>query len=95
MVETKEVERCAQSRLFNHYDVAVLIAGDRDYVPLVEEIKRAGKGVVVSFFEGPESGLDAHLRLASDSFLSLVRGARDLKPMVGPAGLNHRHEKEP
>ena len=27
----------------NHYDVGVLIAGDGDYVPLVEEVKHLGK----------------------------------------------------
>jgi uncharacterized LabA/DUF88 family protein len=33
------------------YDVAFLIAGDGDYVPMVEEAKRAGTRVVVAFFE--------------------------------------------
>src|SRR5689334_6309925 len=27
----------------NHYDVAVLVAGDGDYVPLVDEVKHLGK----------------------------------------------------
>jgi len=34
----------------NNYDVATLIAGDADYVPLVEEVKRLGKVVYVLFF---------------------------------------------
>ena len=53
----------------NDYDVAVLCAGDGDYVPLVEEVKRLGKGVRVAFFEG--SGLSDELRLASDTVLYL------------------------
>lgn len=53
-----------------HYEVAVLIAGDADYVPLVEEAKRLGKLVYVWFFE--QEGLNSELRLASDSFLDLT-----------------------
>ncbi len=34
----------------NNYDVAVLIAGDGDYVPLIEEVKRLGKVVCTYFF---------------------------------------------
>jgi uncharacterized LabA/DUF88 family protein len=50
----------------DNYDVAFLYAGDGDYVPLVEEVKRLGKIVYVSFFGG--SGLNDKLRLASDNF---------------------------
>ncbi len=53
----------------NNYDVAVLYAGDGDYVPLVEEIKRLGKGVYVSYFG--KSGLNNNLRYASDTCLFL------------------------
>jgi NYN domain len=49
------------------YDVAVLFAGDGDYVPLVEEVKRLGKNVRVAFFE--ESGLSDDLRLAADTVM--------------------------
>jgi hypothetical protein len=51
----------------DNYDVAVLFAGDGDYVPLVEEIKRIGKVVYISFFRG--SGLNNELALASDTCL--------------------------
>ncbi len=51
----------------NNYDVAVLFAGDGDYVPLVEEVKRLGKVVYIMFFQG--SGVNNELRLASDTFL--------------------------
>jgi len=50
----------------NNFDVAVLIAGDGDYVPLVEEVKRLGKIVYVAFFA--TNGLSLELRLSSDVF---------------------------
>jgi uncharacterized LabA/DUF88 family protein len=53
----------------DNYDVAFLVAGDGDYVPLVEEVKRLGKVVYVSFFKG--SGLNEDLELASDTFFYL------------------------
>jgi NYN domain len=34
----------------DNYDVAVLVAGDGDYIPLVDEVKRRGKVVYGSFF---------------------------------------------
>ena len=54
-----------------NYDVAVLIAGDGDYVPLVTEIKRMGKVVYLAFFEN--SGLSQELYLASDCFLDIEK----------------------
>lgn len=52
-----------------NYDLAVLVAGDGDYVPVIEEIRRLGKIVYVAFFE--ESGLSPNLRLASDFFFAM------------------------
>jgi uncharacterized LabA/DUF88 family protein len=52
----------------SNYDVAVLVAGDGDYVPLVEEVKRLGKIVDVMFFQGEGLGLHPELRLACDTF---------------------------
>ena len=54
---------------FNNYDVAVLYAGDGDYVPMVHEVKRMGKVVYVAFFY--ETGLSPALRLASDECFRL------------------------
>ncbi|HSR06511.1 MAG TPA: NYN domain-containing protein [Bryobacteraceae bacterium] len=54
---------------FGHYEVACLVAGDGDYVPLVEEVKRQGKLVVCMFFA--DSGLNPALRLACDEFIDL------------------------
>jgi uncharacterized LabA/DUF88 family protein len=55
----------------SHYEVACLIAGDGDYVPLVEEVKRMGKIVVCLFFE--KHGLSPDLRIACDEFFDLER----------------------
>jgi NYN domain len=53
----------------DHYDIAVVVAGDGDYVPLIEEVKRAGKIVALSFFEN--HGLNESLKLAADDFFDL------------------------
>lgn len=51
---------------YGNYDAAVLIAGDGDYVPMVEEVKRLGKVVCIVFFSN--AGLSPRLRLAADQF---------------------------
>jgi uncharacterized LabA/DUF88 family protein len=56
---------------FNHYDAAVLVAGDRDYVPLIQEVKRLGKSVFVSFFR-EEHGLAKEVRLNADRYEDLA-----------------------
>jgi uncharacterized LabA/DUF88 family protein len=50
----------------DNYDVAVLVAGDGDYIPLVEEVKRLGKVVYVAFFCDKGFGLNEDLELSSD-----------------------------
>ena len=55
----------------SHYDVAVLVAGDADYVPLVEEVKRRGKRVFVVYFS-EQYGLSPKLRLAADRFIDIT-----------------------
>ena len=52
----------------NNYDVAVLFAGDGDYVPLVEHVKHLGKGVVV-YFLAESPALNPDLRHAADTFV--------------------------
>jgi uncharacterized protein (TIGR00288 family) len=56
-----------------NYDAVALVAGDGDFVPLVEEVKRLGKVVHVWFFN-EEHGLSRTLQLAADAFTDL--GAR-------------------
>jgi hypothetical protein len=48
-----------------NYDVAILIAGDEDYVPLVEAVKSEGRRVYVW---AVSSGLSQALRRAADHF---------------------------
>jgi uncharacterized LabA/DUF88 family protein len=57
----------------NHYEVACLVAGDGDYVPLVEEVKRMGKIVVCMFFGDNKSGLSDALKIASDEFYDISK----------------------
>jgi hypothetical protein len=51
------------------YEVAAVFAGDGDYVPVVEAVKRLGKHVVVCFFG--DSGMSDELRIAADDFVDL------------------------
>ncbi len=52
-----------------NYDVAVLIAGDEDYVPLVEAVQRQGCRVHLWFFT---SGLSPVLKRICDDFQDLA-----------------------
>jgi hypothetical protein len=52
-----------------HYDIAVLVAGDEDFLPLVEEVKHMGRNVWVCFFEHAAGGLAPALKLAADLFI--------------------------
>jgi uncharacterized LabA/DUF88 family protein len=53
-----------------NYQVCVLVAGDGDYVPLIEEVKRLGRNVFVAFFRN--NGMSPKLLLAADEFLDLT-----------------------
>jgi uncharacterized LabA/DUF88 family protein len=56
-----------------NYEAAVLVAGDGDYLPLIEEVKRLGKLVYVAFFAEPGiGGMNPLLRLAADHFHDLT-----------------------
>jgi hypothetical protein len=71
---TKGVDIALSKDVLSHafldnYDVAILVAGDGDYVPLVSELKRLGKIVSVAFFS--KFGMSPELRLASDNFYEL------------------------
>jgi uncharacterized LabA/DUF88 family protein len=54
----------------NNYDVAVLFTADGDYVPVVEEIRRMGRIVVLAFFDG--EWLNQKLKLSCDSFFDIT-----------------------
>ena len=51
-----------------NYDVAVLVAGDEDYIPLVEAVKAEGRRVVLWFVE---NGLNHALRRKADYYFDL------------------------
>lgn len=51
-----------------NYDLALLLAGDEDYVDLVYDLKRLGIRVIGSFYD---IGLSSHLKLAVDYFHQL------------------------
>jgi uncharacterized LabA/DUF88 family protein len=54
------------------YDIAVLFAGDEDYVPAVQRTKELGKLVYLMFFDAPNGGLSPELRRASDVFYNIT-----------------------
>ena len=56
----------------DHYGQAVFVAGDKDYIPLFEAIKRLGKRVFVVFFE---NNTPDEIRVTADEFI-------DLKPIL-------------
>jgi uncharacterized LabA/DUF88 family protein len=55
----------------DNYDVALLLTGDADYVPVIEEIQRLGKSVVVLFYEDPSVRISSDLLNACDGFAGL------------------------
>lgn len=55
----------------DNYDVAVVVTGDADFIPVIEEVKRLGKQVIVAFFADTPR-LNPKLRAQSDTFLDLT-----------------------
>lgn len=54
-VEQKEVDvslacEMLEHALMNHFDVAIVISGDRDFVPAIQKVQSAGKRVEVAAF---------------------------------------------
>lgn len=73
------------------YEVALLVAGDGDYVPVVESVKRLGLHVVVAFLA---ADTNPELRIAADAFQDVTedlcrdwrhfeRTRRDAEPSPG------------
>lgn len=70
---SKQVDVTLTTEMLTHahrdnYDVAVLVSGDGDYVPLVEAVKDEGKRVAVWALA---SGLSPKLKLAADHFWNI------------------------
>ncbi|MDO5862513.1 MAG: NYN domain-containing protein [Thermoplasmata archaeon] len=79
--EQKEVDvamacKMVVHALNDHYDVAIVVSGDRDFVPAVSEVQAAGKRVEVASFSNSASdelirAADVYHRLDSEPVLSL------------------------
>lgn len=65
-VDTLLTVEMMEGCLRDAFDVAILVAADEDYVPLVEAVKRDGRRVVHAFLDVPNFG--RRLRLACDDF---------------------------
>ncbi|MBI2870377.1 MAG: NYN domain-containing protein [Candidatus Omnitrophica bacterium] len=70
---TKRVDISLATHMLLHasrknYDIAVLVAGDEDYVPLVEAVKTEGRRVFLWFVS---DGLSPVLRRAADHYADL------------------------
>src|SRR5262245_18618676 len=88
-VQAKGIDIALTKDMLSHgfrdnHDVAVLVAGDGDYVPLVEEVKRLGKRVEIHFIS---DCTNPQLKLSADRFV-------DLKPDIQRWGSNPRYSTE-
>jgi uncharacterized LabA/DUF88 family protein len=54
----------------NNFDIAILVAGDEDYIPLVQELKHCGKQVSLWFLE---DGLSQDLKRECDNFFDIKK----------------------
>ncbi len=71
--EQKEVDVAMACEMMLHaiqddYDIAIIVSGDRDFVPAVEHIQRFGKIVEVASFDNSRS---KHLVRAADRYCDL------------------------
>ena len=57
-----------------NFDIGILIAGDEDYVGLVNEVKRYGPVIYGAFFSS--HGLAENLRIACDKFFDIIKDNR-------------------
>jgi len=62
--------------LLNHFDIAIVISGDRDFVPVMQKVQAAGKRVEVAAFENVYSSeskrvADVYYLLNDIPFLSM------------------------
>jgi uncharacterized LabA/DUF88 family protein len=65
-VDTLLTVEIMEGCLRDTFDVAILVAADENYVPLVEAVKRDGRRVVHAFLDVANFG--RRLRLACDTF---------------------------
>lgn len=72
----KRVDIALATTMLSHafddaFDVAVLVSGDEDFVPMVEELKRRGKQVYGWFFRAPSAGLSDELYRSFDRMMTM------------------------
>ena len=60
----------------NAFDIAIIVGGDNDYKQAVEEVKRAGKRVEISFFE---SAIGREFKFCGDDYISLDEKTDNIK----------------
>jgi uncharacterized LabA/DUF88 family protein len=71
------------------FDIAILVAADADFIPVVEEVRRRGVMVAVAARPSAQS-LSDDLRRIADRFIDLDRSPGILLPMAGPDGKQWR-----
>lgn len=72
---SKQVDITLAVEMLSHahrgnYDIAILVAGDEDYVPLVKAVKNEGRRVFLWFFE-EDSGLSKKLKKEADYYFNI------------------------
>jgi uncharacterized LabA/DUF88 family protein len=55
----------------DHYDIAFLVTGDEDFLPVVDAVKNAGKRVFGIYFD---TWISEDLKNSFDEFLELSKG---------------------
>ncbi|MBF0376254.1 MAG: NYN domain-containing protein [Desulfamplus sp.] len=73
--KSKQVDITLATDMLTHayrrnYDIAILVAGDSDYVPLARAVKEEGRRLILWFFE-ESKGLSKELKQESDYFFDL------------------------
>ena len=56
--------------LMNHFDVAIVVSGDRDYIPVIQKVQASGKRVEVASYEEFISN-DKELLMTADVYHKL------------------------
>ena len=54
--------------LMNHFDVAIVVSGDRDFVPAIQKVQAAGKRVEVASFSNE---MNSECKRAADVYYML------------------------
>lgn len=67
-----------------NYDLGLLLAGDEDYLDLVNDVKRLGVRVIGSFYD--TSALSKHLQLSFDNFHQLHVWGGNRQELVSSLG---------